>query len=313
MQRAENRASRRNGVAPVAFPKRRSTRLLAAAAARLAYLSGVGYLALAYTVSRFLTRPRRRRIERTPADIGLAYQSLSIVSGDGLELAAWLLEPDQPRGTVALFHGMRRNREQMLTRIDFLHAAGYRCIVVDHRGHGESGGKRISFGWYEARDVQATARWIAERFGGQPRFALGISMGAAAICFAGPNCGWSGAILEGAYADLAQTCKRRIQSHYPRWFAELYPAVIWFTHKRLRIRMGQVRPAEAIARLEGASILVVAGELDQLAPLPDARAIARGAKPAADVAVIEGAGHNDMCEIGGERYRERILAFLKSK
>ena len=67
---------------------------------RLAYLSGVGYLAMAYTVSRFLTRRRRRRVKHTPADIGLAFESFSARSSDGVALAGWLIEPPYPRGTV---------------------------------------------------------------------------------------------------------------------------------------------------------------------------------------------------------------------
>jgi pimeloyl-ACP methyl ester carboxylesterase len=274
-------------------------------------MSGVGYLAAAYTVSRFLIRPRRRAIRTTPAEFGLTFQSIALIAEDGITLAGWLIEPPQPRGTVALFHGMRHNRGQMLSRIRFLTAAGYRCLCIDHRAHGESGGKRISFGWYEARDVRAVARWIAENYADQPRFALGISMGAAAVCFAGPDCGWSAVILEGIYADLRRAFRRRIGALYPAWFGELYPATVWFTQKRLRVRLEQIRPVDAIQHWRGVRVLGLTGTLDPLAPLADMIEVLAACPGEAAAAVILGAGHNDVCEVGGAVYRDRLIRFLE--
>ena len=304
--------ARQSPETPLAFPKRLPARWLAATAARLTFLSGVGYFAMAYTVSRFLTRARRQRLRRGPEELGLPCEPFTLTTGDGLALSGWLIEPPSPRGTVALFHGMRQNREQMLSRMAFLYEAGYRCVAIDHRAHGESRGKRISFGWYEARDVSAVAKWIAERFPAEPRFALGISMGAAALSFAGPTCGWTKVILEGIYADLTLAFKRRIGACYPRWFGELYPAVMWITQKRLRIRIDQIRPAESIARFGNTPILGIAGERDALAPPSDVYAVFRHVKSTAQLHVVAGAGHNDMCETGDQLYRQRVLDFLEA-
>src|SRR5262249_60231594 len=108
-----------------------------------------------YTVSRFLTRPRRRKLRATPAAVGLSFEPLEVTAQDGVRLAGWVVEPPQPLGTVALFHGMRRNREQRLGRMAFLHAAGHRARAVDHRAHGASRGQRSSFRWDESRHVAA--------------------------------------------------------------------------------------------------------------------------------------------------------------
>jgi hypothetical protein len=139
----------------VPFPMRLPARWLASAMARLTFLSGVGYVGAAYTVSRFLTRPRRRKLTTSPASLGMTYRDVDVETEDGIRLSGWLVEPENARGTVALFHGMRHNRERLLDRIAFLYNAGYRCLALDHRAHGESAGKRISWGWYEERDVRA--------------------------------------------------------------------------------------------------------------------------------------------------------------
>ena len=295
----------------MAFPARLPAVWLANTAARVALASGVGYVAAAYTVSRFLTRPRRRKLRSTPRTVDLAFEPLQLLTDDRIRLAGWLVEPPAPRGTVALFHGMRHTREQMLGRITFLHAAGYRCVAIDHRAHGASRGKRVSFGWYEARDVTAVADLIRRRWPHEPRVALGISMGAAAIAFAGPSCGWRGVVLEGIYADVGQAFRRRIGRYYPRWFSRLYPGVMWITQRRVKVSVAQIRPVDAVTALADGPTLFVTGEDDFLAPPEDARRVAAAAGARAELFVVPGAGHNNVAEVGGPAYRERLLGFLE--
>src|SRR3954468_10659994 len=80
--------------------------------AGLTAVSGVGYLATAYTVSRWLTRPSRGTPHHPPAAQGLSWEPLECRTADRLRLRGWVVTPPEPRATVALFHGMRNNREQ---------------------------------------------------------------------------------------------------------------------------------------------------------------------------------------------------------
>ena len=98
--------------------------------------------------------------------------------------ASWRAAKDVKRypvskGTVILLHGFLQNRNSVTPWAIRLAQAGYRCAVLDLRGHGLSTGKHISFGAYEARDVSAvidnlgTRGWNVSRVG-----LLGISYGA---------------------------------------------------------------------------------------------------------------------------------------
>ena len=82
--------------------------------AGLATVSGVGYLATAYTISRWLTRGAPGRLPETPSDRGLGWEPLECRSGDGYRLAGWVVSPPGPRGTVVMFHGLRSNRQVLL-------------------------------------------------------------------------------------------------------------------------------------------------------------------------------------------------------
>src|SRR5204863_807187 len=105
---------------------------------RLALASGVGRVAAQHLVARWLLRPPRQPVRRTPSSLGLEWEPLILTTEDAFTLRGWLVTPPRPRATLLLFHGLQTTREQMLSRLSFLVPAGYRCLAVDHRAHGES-------------------------------------------------------------------------------------------------------------------------------------------------------------------------------
>ena len=281
---------------------------------RLALASGVGYVAAAYTVSRWLTRPSLGRPRRTPSDLGLSWEPLECRTADALRLTGWVVTPPRPRGTVSLFHGLRQNREHTLNRTAFLAAAGYRCVAFDHRAHGASSGKRTSFGFFEARDVAAVLDLITRRWPHEPQAALGISMGAAALCFAAPRArDLRAVILESVYHDIGTAFLSRIGNRYPAWFKRLSNGAIWVTERRLGLRLKQLAPVEFIGDLAPAAVLLLTGTEDQHAPPEDAQRLLERCRGSREIWLVPGACHADMYEVGGEPYRNRILDFLERR
>ncbi len=63
-------------------------------------------------------------------------------------------KPRRPKGTLLILHGYRDAKEDVLHWGIALAEAGYRCVLVDFRGHGESTGAVISYGAFEARDLE---------------------------------------------------------------------------------------------------------------------------------------------------------------
>jgi pimeloyl-ACP methyl ester carboxylesterase len=61
--------------------------------------------------------------------------------------------PRESRGTVLLLHGYLQNRNYIVPWAVRLAEAGFRCAVLDLRGHGASTGEHISFGAFESRDL----------------------------------------------------------------------------------------------------------------------------------------------------------------
>jgi uncharacterized protein len=274
--------------------------------------TGVGYVVASYFASRWLTRPKKRRPQATPADVGLAFDTLTCTTADGLRLVGWVVEPEAPRGTVAFFHGLRCTRDLMLERMAIFARAGYRCVAFDHRAHGESQGRLTSFGYYEGLDVAAVLDLVGQRWPEQPRIVLGISMGAAAICFAAERVrGADAVILESMYHDIQSAFTTRISAGFPRWYGWLSKGIIWLTERRLGVRLEDLTPADHIGRLAPAPVLLMTGTEDSHASPDDARRLHERCRGPREMVLVSGAGHTDLIDVAGTMYAERVLGFLE--
>ncbi len=277
---------------------------------RLTAATGVGYVAVAYGVSRWLTRPSPATVSTTLRFAMARVEPLQCVTCDGILLQGWVVEPPAPRATVALFHGLRGNRSALVERIDFLTRAGYRCVAFDHRAHGESGGAFASFGYHERHDAIAVAELILSRWSDQPCAAMGISMGAAALCFAGRSAsGFQALILESMYYDLHRAFHHRVGCGYPGWLRHFRRGIIWFIERRLNARIEQIAPVDQMAGLAPRPVLLITGGDDPHAPPNEVQALAEKL-PGAAFQTVPGTGHGDVCDLGGAFYRDLILGFL---
>jgi alpha-beta hydrolase superfamily lysophospholipase len=291
---------------------RRRAAPLGTALARLILRPGVGGHAASWVLSRIFTRRNRGgRPEPDWSALGLPGELLTCTTSDGLRLAGWVVEPDHPRGTVALFHGMRQSSLQVVGRAAVLAAAGYRCVAFDHRAHGLSGGRRASFGYHEGRDVAAVAELIRGRWPDKPCAAVGLSMGAAALCYSArfvPP--WRAVVLESLYADIRTAFANRIGTVYPEWLRPLVPGVIRTTERRLGLRWEQLVPLDAIGELGAIPVLLTTGDIDLFAEPDDTLRLAERCSGPHEVWLVPGAAHKTLFQTAGAEYARRVVGFL---
>lgn len=118
----------------------------------------------------------------------LSREEVRIRSCDGLSLYGMIFEPKQkPRATIILFHGYRTFPEHDFSGIlqYYLEECGFRMLLIDHRAHGKSEGKYITFGTLEKDDCVNWVRYIADRYGAdEPIILDGMSMGATTVLLA---------------------------------------------------------------------------------------------------------------------------------
>lgn len=88
-------------------------------------------------------------------------------------------KPMPARGAIVLLHGYLQNRNSVVPWAVRFAQAGFRCALMDLRGHGDSTGDHISFGAFESVDLQQVIDDLARRGWDVSRVGLfGVSYGA---------------------------------------------------------------------------------------------------------------------------------------
>jgi hypothetical protein len=91
------------------------------------------------------------------ADLGAAYEDVTLTTSDGLEIAAWYV-PSR-NGAAVIIPG--RTKSQPHARMLIEH--GYGVLLYDRRGEGASEGDPNLFGWGGSRDVHAAVDFLQGR------------------------------------------------------------------------------------------------------------------------------------------------------
>jgi pimeloyl-ACP methyl ester carboxylesterase len=197
-----------------------------------------------------------------------------------------------PRGTVVLLHGYGLAEFSMVPWAWCLAQEGWRCVLVDLRGHGKSTGNRIYFGLRESRDMSQLLDVLTNQ--GQlahPVAVIGESYGAALALrwkTVDPRVGRVVAIAP--YAVLSNAVLNICHD-----YASFLPrAVIRAGLKQLPVVLGvqgdDLNTTTVLAR-HPVSALFVSGTADDITPLTDVRSLFKEALPGSELIVVPGATH----------------------
>jgi len=159
--------------------KRWKKRALILTAAILA-LVVIAMAALPLFALRLFWGQRYGQEQYDPAAFGLAAETLTLTTDDGLKLAAWLVRANdgQKKGTVILLSGLQGPSVTAFFGYAKLFADhGFDSLLVEMRARSLSEGAEIGFGMTEWRDVKAAADYLEST--GLPIVVMGTSMGAA--------------------------------------------------------------------------------------------------------------------------------------
>jgi pimeloyl-ACP methyl ester carboxylesterase len=300
------------------------------------FYCAVGYFGSGVMISNY---PRWTGMNRGPQDFGLAGETVSFTSTDGVPLKAWWLPAPTPaRGTVIVAHGGDHNRQAMLPRTVFLVHGGYNVLIVDLRGHGESGGRFISPGLVERRDLLGAIQYVRSRGERGPIVLLGVCLGGVASLFTAAESREVAAVVSDSAFPSGVDVFRRFRDyfvHNPRmsrgrtgfvngrswWvratFATMYmpgivPSFVIFYYLRTGVWLGfdagSVLPA---ASRISCPVLVVSGGADWIVPPADARKLfAAIPGDRKQFLTIPNAPHDGGYSTAPELYHNAVLGFL---
>jgi dipeptidyl aminopeptidase/acylaminoacyl peptidase len=254
-----------------------------------------------------------------PAELGgRAVQTLSTPVGPpAAELASWVIEPAaQPaRGTILLMHGVRMSKESLARVGVAVSDAGYRAVLLDLRGHGESSGRYLTYGEVEAKDATAVLDAVASRSGPLSCVgAYGFSYGASVALELGAQDPRVKAVVAvSAFSSLRSVFGDYRERYLPAPLRLLpdawFDGVIEDASRLASFDPDASAPLLAVGRSQ-ANMLMIHGTADSQVPERHSRALVGAAHGRATLISVPGAGHDDMPADATGIIRRETLAWF---
>jgi fermentation-respiration switch protein FrsA (DUF1100 family) len=253
----------------------------------------------AWFIAYIATHPPRKRLRRTPAEFGAAYEDIQFPSRDGLPLSGWYV-PARPvegrsTGVVILCHGMSANREEVLNWAAALYERGLALIMFDFRALGRSGGDRCTFGSEEPNDLLGAVDYVRSRpeLADCPIGVFGFSMGGAtAILVAADDPRIAAVATHGAFATLQSAITQRCKHHYGETLSPLVEWILRNVGKQFGwYPAGEVTPVTVISRLAPRPLLILHGGRDKIVTPTDARDLIAAAGEPKSLRMLPRSGH----------------------
>ncbi len=253
-------------------------------------------------------------VARTYKDIGnpptdFPAENIELKSKTGSSLRGWFAKGVPGRGGVLLLHGIRSDRLGMLGRARFLNRLGYAVLLIDLQAHGESEGYAITLGREESRDAEAALEYLSRRIESTKLFAIGQSLGGAALLLSAQPIPVRALVVEAVFPDLDRAVTNRLWMRIG-FFAPLVSKLLllelqWI----LGIDPQTLRPIDRIAKI-GCPVFVISGDEDKHTTVPETRELYQKAASPRELWLVQGAAHVDLHRFAGKEYEERVSAFF---
>ncbi|MCX6024626.1 MAG: alpha/beta fold hydrolase [Chloroflexi bacterium] len=247
--------------------------------------------------------------ERTPADVGLPWEDLTMTRPDGVTIAAWHV-PGATGRTLLVLHGMGGERSSMLDIAARLHHHGYGVCLPDMRGHGASGEAVCTFGLRESADMSALLDLLTARGDVDPEAlgVYGVSMGGAvALLTAARDPRLKVVVADSAYARLTDILQRR---RHTGLYGLLTPIRRRLIQRASGFRMGEVDVPLAVTVMPVRPVLLIHGELDPIVPVGQIELLWEALSHPKDRWVVEGVGHVEAFLPDPAEYERRVIGWL---
>lgn len=221
----------------------------------------------------------------------------------------------QIQGTVVLLHGHSSRKEDHLPICERLCAAGFRCILPDLPGHGDSPLDHATFGMSEAALIEDLVNEVQESTRSTPTFLFGISQGGAiSILTAARNPDqWAGVVSVAAFSSLDEVIHHSARSIHPmaRSASPLcYHAVAMASRVRSGMDPARIRPADAARQLT-LPALIAHGDADTYIPIAQGRSIFdKIPSSEKQFYTVEGGNHGRVLAVDADRLYPAICSFM---
>lgn len=244
-------------------------------------------------------------------------EHVTITARDGIELHAEYFPAESPVNKLVICnHGYTGCGMRDCASIAvFFHKIGYDCLIVDHRGHGKSGGDYIGFGILDRFDCLRWIKYVNNRFGSEKQIVLyGVSMGATTVLMTAgfPEVAES---VKAVIADCAFTSPYEVFKHILKRDYHLPPfPVMDMNDAMCRKKAGYgFSDYSTIDAVQSTTIpcLFIHGSEDNFVPVYMSRQNYNACSSEKDIMIVQNAGHGASYYENVPAYEEKIISFTE--
>lgn len=257
--------------------------------------------------------PFRKLIKDKPIDFGLRFKPLIVRGVRSVILRGYFIHAltVKARATIIVLHGIGSAKEVYFGFARWLAEQGFNVVVYDQRAHGRSGGKYCTFGFYEKRDVSKVIDKVLSKYSKLPIGIHGTSLGGAvALQALAIEKRLAFGIIESTFNTLENVLEEYANDMLKfrsRW---LVRRILSRAADIAQFRPFDIKPVESCRHIEQ-PILMVHGDVDEKIPiafnLDNFNALKTTDK---EFFIVENAGHENVSEVGGAIYQQKLLDFL---
>ncbi|SDJ80795.1 alpha/beta hydrolase [Sediminibacillus albus] len=233
---------------------------------------------------------------------------------DGLILRAHYLKNEQPTGkAVILAHGYRGVGEQMGDLAKFYYDQGFDILMPDARGHGESEGDYIGYGWHDRKDYLGWIEELISGYGADRILLHGNSMGAALVLMTSGETlpvQVKGIIADSGYTSVDKELAHQLKHLYQIPSFPMIPITSTITRLRAGYSFGEASALEQVKE-NSRPLFIIHGAEDELVPTEMAQQLYKAAAGEKELWIVPGAGHTDAYAAATVEFQKRIQSFIE--
>ncbi|WP_058950774.1 alpha/beta hydrolase [Oceanobacillus picturae] len=245
------------------------------------------------------------------------FEHWEMTSYDGLELKGYYLPAKEPTNkTVVLAHGYLGNARDMgLYGQYYYEELGYNIFTADMRGHGNSGGDYIGFGWHDRLDYIDWMDKIIEKTGDDTEIVMhGVSMGAATVLMASGEKGLQpnvkAVIADSPYTSVYDMFDYQLERMFHLPAFPVLPSTSVVTKMKAGYSLSEASALDQVKKAE-VPILYIHGNADTFVPTKMTEELLENTKSEAEMITFDGAGHGEAFVIQEDRYVSKLNEFLE--
>lgn len=236
---------------------------------------------------------------------------LTIDSYDDLTLKAQYIEQGSKK-KVLLSHGFNNTSDDMGKLAKFYYDLGFDILLPDARGHGESEGDYIGFGWHDRLD---TIEWIDQlinEHAAEEIILHGNSMGAAVVLMTSgeelpPEV--KGIVADSSYSTVEEELKHQLKHIYNLPSFPLLNATSLLTKVRAGYTFTEASAIEQVKK-NTRPLFIIHGGADDLVPTEMGHRLYEAAGGEKELWIVPDVGHTKAFDIVTEEFQDRVESFI---